>query len=123
VLPCHLAQTLPLEFDSVRDRGLDEIWAGSPALQAFRGEAWMPEPCRSCDRRGVDYGGCRCQAYHLTGDLRATDPVCALAPDHGLIESARAQASEPSLVKLSYRTEPNSRRLGATARPGDKLRP
>ncbi len=108
VLPCHLARTLPLSFDSVRDRSLSEIWATSDALGAFRGEDWMPEPCRSCDRREIDHGGCRCQAFHLTGDLRATDPVCALAPHHPIVERARADSVSGKLVKLSYRTERNS---------------
>ena len=91
VLPCHLAHTLPgLTFESVRDRPLGEIWRDSSGLQAFRGEEWMSEPCRSCDRRAVDFGGCRCQAYHLTGRLTVTDPACSLSVDHGLIEAARA---------------------------------
>ncbi|EYF05698.1 Coenzyme PQQ synthesis protein E [Chondromyces apiculatus DSM 436] len=90
VLPCHAAQTLPgLAFEGVRERPLPEIWRGSAGLDAFRGEGWMKEPCRSCDRRGVDFGGCRCQAYHLAGDAAAADPACALSPDHGLIEAAR----------------------------------
>ena len=93
VLPCHVAHTLPgLTFESVRDRPLAAIWSGSSAINAFRGEAWMPEPCRSCERRTLDFGGCRCQAYHLTGDASATDPACSLAPSHGLIEAARAEA-------------------------------
>jgi PqqA peptide cyclase len=93
VLPCHAAESLPdLRFESVRDRPLGEIWASSEALQSFRGEAWMAEPCRSCDRRAVDFGGCRCQAFALTGDPRATDPACALSPHHGLVEDARARA-------------------------------
>ncbi len=63
----------------------------------------MPEPCRSCERRSVDYGGCRCQAYHLTGDARATDPVCKLAPAHGLIETARAEALAGETPAPRYR--------------------
>jgi pyrroloquinoline quinone biosynthesis protein E len=103
VLPCHAAHTLPgLTFENVRDRSLAEIWSGSPAINAFRGEAWMPEPCRSCDRRTLDFGGCRCQAYHLTGDASATDPACSLAPSHGLIETARAEAVG-SAAALRYR--------------------
>jgi PqqA peptide cyclase len=95
VLPCHLAHTLPgLAWESVRERPLAQIWRNSAALNAFRGEAWMPEPCRSCERRTADFGGCRCQAYYLTGDAAATDPTCALSPDHGLIEDARRAASE-----------------------------
>src|SRR5262249_53302924 len=70
-LPCHLAHTLPdLRFDNVRARPLAEIWRDSAGFRAFRGENWMPEPCRSCERRTVDFGGCRCQAFHLTGNAR-----------------------------------------------------
>ena len=105
VLPCHLAHTLPgLTFESVRVRSLGEIWRESQALNAFRGEAWMPEPCRSCERRSVDFGGCRCQAYHLTGNAANTDPACALAPRHDLIETARREAaSAPELIYRSAR--------------------
>lgn len=82
-LPCHAAETIPgLTFWSVRDHALDRIWAESPAFRRFRGTAWMPEPCRSCDRRSVDFGGCRCQALALTGDAAATDPVCHRSPHH-----------------------------------------
>jgi pyrroloquinoline quinone biosynthesis protein E len=103
VLPCHVAHTLPgFTFESVRDRPLADIWRGSPALNAFRGEEWMPEPCRSCERRALDFGGCRCQAYHLTGEASATDPACSLAPSHGLIEGARDEA-ERGAVALRYR--------------------
>ncbi len=113
VLPCHVAHTLPgLAFESVKDRGLADIWHDSAGFNAFRGEAWMPEPCRSCDRRAVDFGGCRCQAYHLTGDAAATDPACSLAPSHGLIEAAReaARDSAGAAVPFEYRGP----RLGAT---------
>ena len=69
-LPCHAAHTLPgLKFENVRNRSLGEIWVDSEVFNAFRDNAWMPEPCRSCDRRNVDFGGCRCQAYHLTGEI------------------------------------------------------
>jgi len=103
-LPCHLAHTLPgLHFDNVQERSLDEIWHHSAAFAAFRGEAWMPEPCKSCDRREIDYGGCRCQAFHLTGDAAATDPACALSPKHGLIREARAAAQEAPLIPLGLR--------------------
>ncbi|MGO9403253.1 MAG: pyrroloquinoline quinone biosynthesis protein PqqE [Terriglobales bacterium] len=88
-LPCHAAGVIPgLRFDNVRQHTLDWIWQNSEAFQKFRGEAWMPEPCRSCDRRQEDFGGCRCQAYLLTGNASATDPVCELAPLHHLIEDA-----------------------------------
>src|SRR5438552_748335 len=104
VLPCHAAHTLPgLSFDNARERPLAEIWQHSAGFQAFRGEAWMPEPCRSCERRTLDFGGCRCQAYHLPGDATATDPASSLAPAHALIEAARAQAQAPS-TEVIYRT-------------------
>ena len=83
VLPCHAAESIPgLEFWSVREHSLADIWKNSPAFNAFRGTAWMKEPCRSCPRRDIDFGGCRCQAFALTGDACATDPVCHLAPNH-----------------------------------------
>jgi PqqA peptide cyclase len=83
VLPCHAAESIPgLEFWSVREHALADIWANSPAFNAFRGTAWMKEPCRSCARREIDFGGCRCQAFALTGEPRSTDPVCHLAQAH-----------------------------------------
>ncbi len=106
VLPCHAAHRLPgLRFERVADRPLAEIWRDSPGFNAFRGEAWMPEPCRSCDRRGIDFGGCRCQAYALAGDPALTDPACALSPHHGLIAAARAevQAAAVTPPPLVYR--------------------
>ena len=97
VLPCHVAHTLPgLKFDNVQERGLAEIWDDSPGLNAFRGERWMPEPCRSCDRRAEDFGGCRCQAFHLTGDAAVTDPACSLSPHHAIVEAAREDATSIS---------------------------
>jgi pyrroloquinoline quinone biosynthesis protein E len=93
-----------LRFDSVRDTPLDEIWRDSPGFRAFRGEDWMPEPCRSCERRAIDFGGCRCQAFHLTGNASATDPTCHLSPDHGLIETARLAAAEAPPAPFTYRT-------------------
>jgi pyrroloquinoline quinone biosynthesis protein E len=104
VLPCHAAHTLPgLEFENVRDRPLAEIWEHSTGFNAFRGEAWMKEPCKSCDRRAIDYGGCRCQAYHLTGDAAATDPVCKLAPARHLIDDACSAAVPGAPLELKYR--------------------
>ncbi len=102
-LPCHLAHTLTgLTFENVQEHSLHEIWHESPGFAAFRGEAWMPEPCQSCDRRAVDFGGCRCQAFHLTGNAAATDPACGLAPQHALIGEARA-AAEQQLIPLALR--------------------
>jgi len=97
VLPCHAAEILPgMTFESVRDKSLDWIWNQSDSFRRFRGEAWMPEPCRSCDRRGEDFGGCRCQAFLLAGDMNVTDPACSLAPAHGLVETAVRQAASSS---------------------------
>jgi pyrroloquinoline quinone biosynthesis protein E len=93
VLPCHAAMTIPnLKFDRVTDAPLRAIWEDSPSMNAFRGEAWMPEPCKSCDKRAVDFGGCRCQAFALTGNAAATDPACSLSPDHALIARAKHHA-------------------------------
>ncbi|PYX67831.1 MAG: pyrroloquinoline quinone biosynthesis protein PqqE, partial [Acidobacteria bacterium] len=93
VLPCHAAEVLPgLSFENVRERPLEWIWQESESFRKFRGEEWMPEPCRSCDRRAEDFGGCRCQAFLLTGDAAATDPACSLAPAHGIVESAVEEA-------------------------------
>ena len=83
---------LPLPFESVRDGPLSRASGGrGEGMRAFRGEAWMAEPCKTCDRRDVDYGGCRCQAFALTGDARATDPACSLAPP-ARASSAQARA-------------------------------
>jgi PqqA peptide cyclase len=109
-LPCHAAGVIPgLEFDSVRDHSLDWIWRESSAFKKFRGEDWMPEPCRSCDRRVEDFGGCRCQAFLLTGDATATDPACSLAPQHFVIEEAlrgAPSASAPGEIQWEYRPNP-----------------
>ncbi len=94
VLPCHAARSIPgLEFWSANDRSLEACWTEAPGMQAFRGESWMPEPCRSCDLRAVDFGGCRCQAYAITGDAAATDPACALAPQHDHVVAARLRTA------------------------------
>lgn len=108
VLPCHVAHTLPgLAFERVGERPLSEIWTDNSGLQAFRGEAWMPEPCRSCERRTVDFGGCRCQAHHLAGHAALTDPACSLSPEHGLVRTARFGGPSASpLVALRYRRMP-----------------
>lgn len=107
VLPCQAAHTLPgLHFDNVKTRALADIWRASPAFNRFRGEAWMPTPCRTCDRRTVDFGGCRCQAFHLTGDMALADPSCGLSPRHDIVQAARAQAAgavqraEPAPLRL-----------------------
>jgi pyrroloquinoline quinone biosynthesis protein E len=92
-MPCHAARMLPgLELPNVCAADLRTIWYDSPAFNRFRGEAWMREPCRSCPERGRDFGGCRCQAYLLTGDAANTDPVCDLSPHHHLVTEAVMRA-------------------------------
>jgi pyrroloquinoline quinone biosynthesis protein E len=99
VLPCHAAEIIPgLHFENVKDQSLEYIWRESSSFQRFRGEDWMPEPCRTCDRRAEDFGGCRCQALLLTNDATATDPACSLAPAHHIVEAALAEAnSNPTI--------------------------
>jgi pyrroloquinoline quinone biosynthesis protein E len=100
-VPCHAAESLPgLDFPSVRDGTLADIWYRSEAFNRYRGTDWMAEPCRSCDRREIDWGGCRCQAFLLAGDAGRADPVCALSPDHGVVEAAlqQAESAPPEFV-------------------------
>jgi PqqA peptide cyclase len=99
VLPCHAAEVIPgLTFENVRAQTLENIWQNSPSFQRFRGEEWMPEPCRSCDQRAQDFGGCRCQALLLAGNAEATDPACSLAPAHHIIEAALVKANSGAAV-------------------------
>lgn len=108
-LPCPAAQSLPLPRASAREHPLGWIWRESPLFGAFRGTDWMPDPCRSCSRRDVDFGGCRCQAFQLTGDPARTDPVCHLSPDHELVDEAVRAANETEetvLGELTPRTRP-----------------
>ncbi|NDV48712.1 MULTISPECIES: pyrroloquinoline quinone biosynthesis protein PqqE [unclassified Salipiger] len=106
VLPCHAAQTIAhLRFDSVRDRPLAAIWTEGAAFEAYRGTGWMQEPCASCDRREIDFGGCRCQAMALAGDPAATDPVCINSPHH-IDLHARAAAHALADSPLTYRRAP-----------------
>ncbi|MGH9500655.1 MAG: pyrroloquinoline quinone biosynthesis protein PqqE [Terriglobales bacterium] len=112
-LPCHAAGVIPgVQFDNVRQHSLEWIWRESPAFQRFRGEDWMPEPCRSCERRTEDFGGCRCQAFLLTGDAAATDPVCTLAPKHAVVEAALQQIRPDPLPVVAnswvYRPNPGT---------------
>jgi len=93
VLPCHGAAELPLEFWSLRGHTLRECWEDAPGMNAYRGESWMREPCRSCPERAHDFGGCRCQAFALVGDAAATDPACSLSPQHAALAAARDDAS------------------------------
>ncbi len=88
VLPCPAASVIPdLAVENVTRRPLAEIWYSSESFNRFRGTGWMPAPCRGCPRREIDFGGCRCQAYQLTGDPAATDPVCHLSPHRGLVDA------------------------------------
>ncbi|MBV9885735.1 MAG: pyrroloquinoline quinone biosynthesis protein PqqE [Acidobacteria bacterium] len=87
-LPCHVAKIIPsLQFANVKDQPLAEIWSSSEAFQKFRGESWMQDPCKTCDRRTIDFGGCRCQALLLANDAAATDPVCTLSPNRAKIDA------------------------------------
>ena len=109
-LPCHSAKMLPIEFPNVRDNSLDHIWNESFGFNHFRGYEWMKEPCRSCDDKEKDFGGCRCQAYMMTGDATNADPVCSKSEHHHLITDARAAAEQPlDDSKMLYRNERNSR--------------
>ncbi len=117
-LPCHEARMLPgLNFPNVRDHDVQWIWNKSSAFNAYRGDSWMQEPCKSCDERDKDFGGCRCQAFMLTGDATNTDPVCSKSPQHSLVtkQVELAQQPQPSADEvrplLFYRDDKTSRRL------------
>jgi pyrroloquinoline quinone biosynthesis protein E len=102
-LPCHGATHITtLRFDSVRDRALGWIWEESAAFQAFRGDAWMQEPCRTCPQKEIDFGGCRCQAFALTGDATNPDPVCTLTPLRTIIDTAVREATGPPAYQYRY---------------------
>jgi len=117
VLPCPTASEIPnLRFDNVRSKSLSWIWEQSEAFNRFRGTSWMPEPCRSCDFRELDFGGCRCQAALLTAVAAATDPVCSLSPRHhelaGFVESIQQIAPSGTAITLPdevcFRQNPGS---------------
>ena len=110
-LPCHAARMLPgLALPSVREASIEWIWFDSPGFNQFRGDAWMKEPCRSCPEKHKDFGGCRCQAYLLTGDAANADPVCDLSPHHHLVTEAVDRAARPPVVEkpLLFRDHRNS---------------
>jgi pyrroloquinoline quinone biosynthesis protein E len=118
-LPCHEARQLPgLIFPNVRDHDLRWIWRDSPGFNAYRGDGWMKEPCRSCPEKVKDYGGCRCQAYLLTGDATNADPVCGLSPHHHLVTAAVEKARQPKPTiearQILFRDDRNSRALSRT---------
>jgi PqqA peptide cyclase len=113
-LPCHAAQVISgLRFENVREKAIAEIWESSSAFSRFRGQDWMQEPCRSCDRRHQDFGGCRCQAFLLSGDATATDPVCCLAPGRNNVDDLLSRSDERSLIQIGgnnnyvYRSNPD----------------
>jgi pyrroloquinoline quinone biosynthesis protein E len=117
-LPCHEARMLPgLDFPNVRDHDMEWIWNESPAFNAYRGESWMKEPCRSCDERTTDFGGCRCQAFQLTGDAANTDPVCDKSEHHHIVteQIELAQKPQPPAADIKpiifYRDDKNSKAL------------
>lgn len=104
VLPCHAAESLTdMRFETVRDTSLSDIWYRSDSFNRYRGDDWMQEPCRSCDRRHEDFGGCRCQAFALTGDARATDPACSLSPQHAVMEELAGNLSADAAPDFEYR--------------------
>lgn len=109
-LPCHAAGVIPgMHFENVKDKSLREIWDSSEAFQKFRGESWMQEPCKTCDRRAQDFGGCRCQAMLLAGDAAATDPVCSLSPSRSRVDAilANLPSSDASVTRqFLYRPNP-----------------
>ncbi|WP_273429656.1 pyrroloquinoline quinone biosynthesis protein PqqE [Marinobacter sp.] len=110
-LPCHSARMLPIDFPNVRDTDLQSIWYDSPGFNHYRGNSWMPEPCRSCNEKEEDFGGCRCQAYLLTGNADNADPVCDKSSYHVRILAARQAADHATagLDRLMYRNSDNSR--------------
>jgi pyrroloquinoline quinone biosynthesis protein E len=120
-LPCHAARMLPgLEFPNVKTTSVREVWYASTGFNHFRGDAWMKEPCRSCPEKARDFGGCRCQAFLLTGDAANADPVCDLSPHHHLVVEAVARADargeEPAAMPMSerplvFRSPANSSKL------------
>ncbi|MDK1387700.1 pyrroloquinoline quinone biosynthesis protein PqqE [Sinorhizobium sp. 8-89] len=104
VLPCHAAETIPsLSFENVREAALATIWYESDAFNAYRGEDWMPDLCRSCERKKVDFGGCRCQAMALAGDASATDPVCIRSPLRDRLTREADKLSTTPSATLTYR--------------------
>lgn len=128
VLPCHAAKIIPgMRFENVRIAPLREIWQSSASFQRFRDEEWMQEPCRSCERRMRDFGGCRCQAFLLTGSADATDPACSLSPNHGrvtselpevrtLVQLGADSGEESKTAALKYRVNPGVRSPSASSK-------
>lgn len=108
-LPCHAARDLPgLEFSNVTEQELEWIWYDSPAFNVFRGLDWMKEPCASCDEREIDYGGCRCQAFKLTGNAKNADPTCSKSHHHSLIQEAIRRSNQPVDKPVQFRNRKNA---------------
>lgn len=104
VLPCHAAESITeLAFANVREMPLADIWYASPAFNAFRGTDWMAEPCQSCERKAIDFGGCRCQAFALAGDARAADPACILSPHHTSMKDTADELAAREAPDFVYR--------------------
>ncbi|HET7400512.1 MAG TPA: pyrroloquinoline quinone biosynthesis protein PqqE [Usitatibacter sp.] len=123
-LPCHAARMLPgLAFPNVREASVEAIWHRSEGFNRFRGDGWMKEPCRSCPEKTRDFGGCRCQAYMLTGDAENADPVCDLSPHHHVVTEAVERAREPlpETRPIVFRDDRNSRRIAAEASPRETV--
>jgi pyrroloquinoline quinone biosynthesis protein E len=118
VLPCLSARTLPgLQIPNVKDGSLEDIWNTSEMFSIFRGDSWMKDPCRTCPERFTDFGGCRCQAYLLTGDKFATDPVCSLSPQNSLITDFVKQPRSDDFVFRNFET---SKKIVEDGNGGDK---
>jgi pyrroloquinoline quinone biosynthesis protein E len=111
-LPCHSARMLPLEFPSVRSQSIAQIWRDSAAFNAYRGTGWMNDTCSSCPEHKQDHGGCRCQAFLLTGDAGATDPVCVKSPAHERVEALVTAAGATAVEAVPMRFVPGARRAG-----------
>lgn len=107
-MPCHNARDLPgLQLPNVREQPIADIWQRSQAFNAYRGQDWMQEPCRSCDERHKDFGGCRCQAFMVTGDAAATDPVCSKSPQHEkIVEFVRRAPERRQSIPIIHRSDP-----------------
>ena len=107
-MPCHNARDLPgLQLPNVREQPIADIWQRSQAFNAYRGQDWMQEPCRSCDERYKDFGGCRCQAFMVTGDAAATDPVCSKSPQHEkIVEFVRRAPERRQSIPIVHRSDP-----------------
>ena len=122
VLPCHEARMLPgLTFPNAKDHDMKWIWYDSPGFNAFRGDAWMKAPCRTCPEKVKDFGGCRCQAFMLTGDAANADPVCSLSPHHHIVTEAVEKAQQPAVttqpIVIVYRDDKSSRALSRKSEP------